>query len=169
MAYTYRYTVQAKIRSESGLTNTTNISTDRIDDVGSRSEGEIDTVLISLYTLPLADNDAWAGSPAQEYIEMIATELAVGMLLVEQYGVESEGTSKDGYEKLDRIRGNSKKGIVGEFELLLSKKKILIGTDGAELTPSTTLSPEGWPTNLTESLDTEDAGGAIINRIDTKF
>lgn len=170
MAYTPIYTTVAKVRAESGLTNSTNIGDTRILDAVARSEGEIDAILTTLYTLPLADNnDNWTESAAANYLEGIATDLAVGILWMEQYGVESEGTSKDGKEKLDRIRGNSKKGIVGELEKLAKKIVKLIGSDGAELTSSTVQSPEGWPNNTTEDAEDEDAGGDVNFRISDKY
>lgn len=169
MAYTPKYTTVEKVRSESGLSNTTNISESRILDVVSRSEAEIDGVLKNLYVLPLSDNSNWSGSQAAYYLEGIATELAVGMLLVEQYGVEAEGTSKDGYAKIDRIRGNDEKNITGELDKLADRVIKLIDSEGDELSQVDTGSAEGWPDSTTADEDNDDAGGDVLFRISDKY
>lgn len=169
MAYSPKYTTTTRVRNESGLTNSTNISDTRILNAISAAEAEIDGVLQVLYTLPLSDNSNWSGSQAQYYLQGIATDLTVGMLLVEQYGVEAEGTSKDGYAKIDRIRGNEDKGIMGELEKLSDRVVQLIGSDGNVLVQSSTATIAGWPDSTTEDEDSDDAGGEVLFRISDQY
>lgn len=116
------YVSIGRIRKESGFEGNDYIGDGDIGYYRDIAENEIKSKIITVYILPLIK--------VPEIIEGIACRLAAGYLLSRDYGVESDGTSKDGYKMIAEARK-----ILKEIQ---NKERKLIGVDGVELAQATT-------------------------------
>lgn len=80
-------------------------------------------------------------------------QLGAGLLLLKEYGPESEGTNKDGQMKVDYARGWLKEIAEGT--------RLLVGASGSEMATSGLIAARGLPND-----DEEDPP---IITIDEKF
>ena len=111
------YTDVANVKQESGFTNNTNIVSATVTRHITASESHIDSIISKLYTLPL--------SSVPGVIEKVARYLSAGSLMLEEYGTEAEGTSKDGQAKIDWANDMLTQISDGTVRL--------VGSDGVEL------------------------------------
>ena len=125
------YSTSVNVKLEAGFENNNNILAATVTRHISAGDSRIDSVLSKLYTLPLSTTPA--------LIEQISRLLGAGYLMLEEYGTEAEGTSKDGAAKVTKAEGLLK--MIGEGTI------ILVGTDGVELSRSTSLRLGGFPDN----------------------
>lgn len=124
---TKRYTSLYAIRVQAGLTENPFINDSRIERKRKQAENEINSVLITRYTLPLSE--------VPGLIQHICELLAAGYIDFEEYGPEGDGVK-----------------WLGEARALLKSiqngKQRLIGSDGTELaTSSSTNILLGYPDN----------------------
>lgn len=120
-----RYSTIWAIRKHSGLVDNPFYSDFRIETKRRQAENEIDSVLASKYTLPLAEVPA--------LITQICELLAAGYIDFEEFGKEGEGVK-----------------WLGEARALLRAiqkgDRLLIGSDGTELTRATKVGRlDGYP------------------------
>lgn len=93
-----KYASIDEIRIEAGFQNNTDVTDQMIADRREDAESEIKSVLyVAGYTLPLQ-------APVPPIIKNITKLLAAGYLLLQDYGVLSEGTNKEGIKKISLAR-----------------------------------------------------------------
>ena len=148
------YVTLVEIRKEAGFQNNFDIDDGKIDDRREDAESEVKGILHSTgYTLPLSD-------PIPKVVRNITRLLAAGYLLLEDYGVEADGTNKEGEKKLNLAEKMLEK---------IADKKIQLLNQYLETAASQSTSLGGWPDNTTKDADPEDSGGKRIFRITEKF
>lgn len=81
------------IRQSSGFVRNQNITNATLDVHRNRAESEINAELYHIYTLPFP-------LPAPWLINHIATKLASGYAMIDEFGTFGSGTTKDGTEKI---------------------------------------------------------------------
>lgn len=141
-----RYTSIYAIRVQAGLTNNPFISDGRIERKRKQAENEINSTLITRYSLPLSEVPA--------LIQNICELLAAGYVDFEEFGPDGEGK-----KWLGEARGMLKSIQKGTMRL--------IGSAGTELTTaSKTKQLRGYPDNDGEN-DSDTA--ERIFKIDKKF
>lgn len=135
------YSTTANVRQEAGFTNNANVVDATINRHIAAADSRIDSVIVKLYTLPLSSTPA--------IIEMISRNLSAGYLLLEEYGTEAEGTTKDGNAKV--------KYAEAQLKMILEGLIPLVGSDGAELATSSSVQIKGFPNNTTGTDMTDQA------------
>ena len=135
------YSNITNVREEAGFTGNSNVVDSKITAYLNAANSHVDGVLGRLYSVPLASTPS--------VVELIERKLAAGHLLLDEYGEQAEGTSKDGNEKvkwaedmLDAIQ----KGLVE-----------LRDTSGNLLTQNTRITMAGWP-DSSAGTDKTDQG-----------
>ena len=137
------------IREESGFKNNDNIGDERIYRTRSRAEGEINSSLVVIYSMPITSNTYWSDSGAQELLRQVCMLLSAGWILWQEYPDErGSGSSKDGMEKIKEARSILKDIRQGKLTLL--------GSDNNPLTTVNTLSIEGYPDSSFATIPDEN-------------
>jgi len=143
------------IRQESGFQDNDYVDSGRIDGLRIQAESEVKASVGSIYALPL--------SASCEVIKMITKLLASGWLMLQEYGEEASGTSKDGSSKVIEARSMLK--------AIRERRLVLRDSSDTELTKISI--PEGqikgWPDDTTKDADDDDAGGDVHFRISKEF
>lgn len=141
------YSTVANIKQEAGFTNNSNITEATVTRHLTAADSQIDSVIGKLYTLPLASTPG--------LIERISRYLAAGSLMLEEYGTEAEGTSKDGKAKID--------AAMKDLNSIASGLITLVDSSGVPLAANTTsgVYMNGWPddttgTDITDAADKDD-------------
>lgn len=135
------YSTTDNVKQEAGFENNANIATATVTRHISAADSRIDSVIVKLYTLPLSETPA--------IIEMISRNLAAGYLMLEEYGTEAEGTSKDGHAKV--------KYAEDQLKMILDGLIPLVGSSGTELATSSSVRIKGFPDNTTGTDMTDQA------------
>lgn len=126
MAYTLTLTTLAKVRSEAGFTNNTNIDdTNDVTPHTEDAEGEVYSAVSQIYTLPLSDNSYWADSPGEAFLSGITTRLAAGLLMLKMYEGQGGVILEKANEKVDRARE--------QLKMILDRTFVLIDSQGNEI------------------------------------
>lgn len=144
MAY---YSTVAKIRTESGFDGNLNIKNETILKFQARANARINSVIGSKYVLPLTANPI---------LEMLETVLAAGYLMVDEYGVEAEGTEQDGKSKIEYVLGDGTDKKKGELANITSGLVRLFDEAGVEFPLSGSSTMRGYPTSSREPSFTRD-------------
>lgn len=124
------YTTEAAVRTASGFSNTTNITTTTITAYLSDADSVINGYIADVYDLPL--------SATCEMIETIARHITVGLLYANEYGEESQGTDKGWKGRLD--------WAMDLLKQIQDQKLKLYDSSGDELTRSALRLPVFSPT-----------------------
>lgn len=137
---TGRYCSLYAIRLQAGLTNNPYITDGQIDVYRKRAENEVNSYLISRYTLPLTNASGVFEVPWM--IENVTTLLAAGYMDYQEFGADGMGVK-----------------WLGEARSILKKIQdstlALIGLDGQEMTaPSTLSTVQSYPDQVDN--DSED-------------
>lgn len=144
-----------EIRSEAGMQNnpelTDEIISDRRDDAESEVKGAITA---AGYTLPFA-----ADIPTPPTVKNATKLLAAGYILLQDYGVLSEGSNKEGNAKVRLAREILKQ--------IRDREVVLLDITEAQISAGNQI--KGWPDDSTKDASAEDAGGKRIFRISDKF
>jgi len=110
-------------------------------------------VLSGGYVLPIDE-------PIPGSLIRITRQLAAAFLLQEEYGTAAQGSSKDGYEKEDRVMKRLEQIQTGEVTL----------TDAhTEEEEDKRDAVSGWPDDTTEDLSSANSGGDKKFRIGQVF
>lgn len=117
-----RYATIIGIRKEAGFENNDNIDDFRVSQARMRAENVIDGYIGNVYTLPLSE--------VPGMIRLTAEKLAAAYLLQEEYGADSRGTDKDGY--------NKENAIIDTILKIKEKEILLFDEDGSLLPTATT-------------------------------
>jgi hypothetical protein len=149
------YAALSDIRAKAGFANNLNITDATINTARLAAEGEINSTLAGLYTLPFSD-------PVPVSINTICKLLAAGTLLNDEYGPMSvSGGGGRGDKAFTEARAMLKaikeQNATVQDELLQS---LLIST--AQLMSS-------WPNATTETAQVEDGGSTRKFRMDRIF
>lgn len=143
------YCLLDEIREEAGFGNNDNIEDERIFRIRARAEGEVNSSLVTAYTMPLNTQTYWADSSAQELIRQITILLAAGWLLYAEYPDERDnGTAKDGLTKIREARSMLKD--------IRESRLILLGSDNNKLTLLSGIGISGYPDNSFTTIPDEN-------------
>jgi len=144
-SFTVNYASIDEIRQRAGFQYAPYVTDTMIDAARQSAQDEVNGALDEFYETPLQP-------PINDYLRDIVVRLAVGHLLLDQYGQSSAGTTADGKAKLADAQGDLKK--------LVLKERVLVGKDGKALDgPGATGGIGGWP-NKTTSFASRHDGGA---------
>lgn len=136
------------IRNAAGFRNAPYVTDDMIDAKRQAAQSEINASLNDKYTVPFT-------APINPWIAEICTELAAGLLLVDQYSATNTSNTADGMKRIAEARAN--------IEQLALGNKILTGSTG---TPTTTVeTPKSWPNETTATASSDDGGAPRIFRM----
>lgn len=136
------YSTVTKIRDEAGFTGNTNVTDAKITTYQAAATSFIDGRISRVYSLPL--------DSTPDILELIERKLAAGHLLLDEYGEQAEGTSKDGNEKV--------KWAEGQLELIVSGALPLIDSStNEELEAVETYNMKGLPDDSTGTDKTDQA------------
>ncbi|MFD4554412.1 phage protein Gp36 family protein [Streptomyces sp. NPDC058469] len=150
------YVTLDAVRTKAGFGGNTNLSDTIVDQARRDAESEVNSALISKYTVPFT-------KPVPELVRRITLELAAGILLLDQYGAMATGSSKDGTARVADARALLKAVQTGASPLVDYQ-----GTQVAETKPSAS----SWPDDTTADTDPADGGGErifIIERPGSRF
>jgi phage gp36-like protein len=97
------------IRKSAGFKENYAIPDSRIDEARQDAQGEVWSALHMRYTFPLTRNSS--------FLRKIAEDLAVGLLFIDEYGLEVQNVAKDGYKRLEDARSRLDKLAKGIYTL----------------------------------------------------
>jgi len=129
------------IRDEAGFTGNENVTDAKIEAYQKAATSHIDGIISRVYSLPLSETP--------EILKLIERKLAAGHLLLDEYGEQAEGTSKDGQIKIDwaeEMLQQIEDGVIR-----------LIGSDNTALTQSKLVGMKGLPDDNTGTDKTAQA------------
>lgn len=135
------YSTATKVRDEAGFTGNNNILDATITSYIDAATSHIDGKIGRIYTLPLASTPA--------IIELIERNLAAGYLMLDEYGTQGEGTSKDGNAKIkwaESMLESIEKGVIE-----------LVNTSGVVLTQNNRIGMSGMPLDSTGTDKTDES------------
>jgi phage gp36-like protein len=130
------YSTTPAVREAAGFTGNLNISTASISRSIAMADGIINGKLYDVYTLPLSEVPAMIGG--------LSEELAAALLLIDEYGTESDGTERTGETRYTRVMSVLTK--IQNREI-----KVVSDTTGTELARASTLSPRSLPNDITNA------------------
>lgn len=138
------YATVSQIRGRAGFQNNLNLSDVKVDEHRRAAEAEINSALISRYTVPFA-------KPVPEMVHRITVQLGAGLLLADQYPMSREGMDlvKDARALLMSLQAGSTSLV--DYQ----------GTAVAEASASAS----SWPNETTEEADPIDGGSKRIFRM----
>lgn len=110
------YSTVADVKSEAGMEQNANISSDLVTGYITQADGEINSALFQQYVLPLSETPA--------LIEFISRQLAAGLLLTKEFGYE-DNLSEAGREKIRNARS--------QLDRIAERKLILVKSDGTAM------------------------------------
>lgn len=129
------YSSVATVKQFAGITGNLNISTASITTKIGMADGIINGKIFDAYVLPLSETPAM--------IENISAQLAAAMILLDEYGVETEETDKDGEKMWERA--------LAVLEMIQKRElKIISDTTGTELSLAGRTQPSFSPNNITQ-------------------
>lgn len=138
------------IRDEAGLSTNKHISDSLIARKRLEAQGEINSTLTGLYTIPFT-------APVNILIDTICCKLAAGFLLVKNYGTMSTLNTNNGDSKIKEARGL--------LEELNTRKKTLIDESGTDISIATGLGLSIYPDASTATNGPNDGGGERMFRV----
>ena len=98
-----------QVRKAAGFEDNYNIPDSVIDEVRQEAQGEVWAALHKRYTFPITRKSS--------FLRRIVIDMAVGMLLLDEYGSEVENVAKDGYKKIEDARKRLGKLADGTYSL----------------------------------------------------
>ncbi len=140
------YCTEADVRSATGLTNTTNITSATILGKIGYADAQINAAIAQVYSLPL--------SATCELIHYLSLEMACVMIEMDNYGEESQN--------LDKGWGKRLKMVKDALEDIRELKALLIDGSGVELDRNTLRQLAGYPTDASSAPDAVDSTAAKV-------
>ncbi len=131
---TFMYSTTAKIKDEAGFQRNPNLPNSKVVGFQEAANSLIDANIALRYVLPLA-------APVPALLELLERRLAAGYLMLDEYGVEGEGTSKDGNAKV--------KWAMEQLEMLSNGTIQLTDGSGVPITGINRIGMSGFPNNST--------------------
>ena len=98
-----------QIRVSAGWEDNFYISDSRIDEIRQDTQGEIWAALRKRYSFPITKNSS--------FLRRIVIDMAVGLLFIDEYGMDVQNVAKDGYKRLEDARVRLMKLAEGEYTL----------------------------------------------------
>jgi hypothetical protein len=137
------FTDIANVKRSSGFTNNSNIVDSLVEPYVSAANSEVNQAIATRYKLPLSVNPLYAGSVAESALKNIATNLAAGFLMMQQYGDAGGEMSESAIINVRFARN--------QLKMINSGENILLGTGGEQLIlrESSLMSPKGFPSSNT--------------------
>ncbi len=131
------YSSHSVVRRKAGFSNNFDVTTAAITGAIARADAIVNGKIGDVYALPLT----YVGSFVREASE----ELAVAILLQEEYGPEVENADKDGYLKMRQWVNDSRTGLLDQVQ----DKTVKIYRDdtGVEITRNDAYDPSFYPNN----------------------
>lgn len=134
------YTTEAAVRTASGFSNTTNITTGTITSYIADADSVIDSKIGEIYTLPLSETP--------QIIETLSRFITVGLLYANEYGEESQGTDKGWQTRLE--------WAMDQLEAIRNQETKLYDSTGTELARNPLKQPTFRPTAATSAAGQSD-------------
>lgn len=129
-----------RIRQSAGWEDNFYVPDPRIDEARSDAQGEVFSALRKIYTFPLTKYSS--------FLTRIVVDMAVGYLLIDEYGMDVQNVALDGYKRLEEARARLAK--------LVSKEYVLYDEDeDSDQAISDTGTPSFYPDDSTEDEDDE--------------
>lgn len=147
------YSTNAKIREEAGFTGNTNVTNANITTYQDPATNFINGIVSRVYELPFAT--------VPDIIELIERKLAAGHLLLEEYGDQAEGTSKDGAAKV--------KWAEDTLKMIENGTMPLVDASGVESAVVSRVNLSGFPVDSTGTDKTTDKDDPTIFEVGKKF
>lgn len=148
------YTTIAEVRSEAGFTNNKHIEDSKIASKIASVQSLIDSTLSGTYAIPFTQ-------PINPLINLIATKLSAGYLMLSEYGSTSPRMRTEAQAKIDEAME-----MLGRID---DRSLVLTGMLGEETDLSTAGTYSAWPNETTAFTDTENGGGATLFRIGDRY
>lgn len=152
------YAALDDIRAEAGFTNARYVTDSMIDSKRQAAQSEINSSLGGFYTTPFT-------APVSPFISDIATRLAAGLLLLEQYTSYDVVNTQNGKTKVDMARADIAKIQAGTI-VLQDATGASIKTD---LAGDSDVGVAGWPNNETPADQSFYNGRPLAGSGDFKF
>jgi len=144
------FTDATKTRREAGFLNNSSVDTTLdVTPCVNSANGEVEGAVGARYAIPLNTvNTYYSTSPAQYFLEKLATQIAASELLLQQFEGQGGDLLKMAQQKLDQAKD--------DLQRLKEGKVTLVGSDGVELAlkASAKSAVMGFPRN--SDLDDED-------------
>lgn len=147
------YSTVTKIRDEAGFTKNPNVMNSKITPFQDAATSLIDSYIGKKYALPI--------TPVPAILELIERKLAAGYLMLDEYGYEAEGTSKDGRLKI--------KYAEEQLTLINEGAIQLTSASGDPITTVNKVGLSGWPNRSTGTDKTTNKNDPPIFEIGTRF
>lgn len=135
------YTTEAAVRTATGFSNTTNITSATVVAYIADADGVIDSKIGDRYSLPLSETP--------EIIETISRHIATGLLYGNEYGEESQNLDKGWKNRLD--------WAMALLDDIQTGKMKLYDTSGGELTRTSLHQPLFKPSAASSASDADDS------------
>ena len=120
------FTTLAKVKSEAGFDNNTNINdTTDITPHANSADGETLMAISSQYSLPLSRNTTYTGSSAEYILQGVSTNYGAGLLMKKAYEGQGGSLLEIALRKIEEAKGMLQK--------IKSNEIVLFGTGGVEL------------------------------------
>lgn len=136
------YTTVAMIRRDTGFADETKISDATIEEAIAEATTTINGYVSVAYVLP------FAGSTAPATIQTIATELAIVLLYINEYGEESQNTDKDWERRLNKV--------MDDLEAIRDHKLLILDENDVEYATTDTGSMSFYPTAASTAVGQPD-------------
>lgn len=138
MAY---YVTVGDVKREAGFESNTGIPDVSVNEAIRFAQSQVNGTLGVYYTVPF--------TTVPELVRSVVLQMAAGYLLLGQYGVLDESSTKDGEARIKRAR-EALRGVV-------SGNDPLVGTDGLVIARNST-GVSSWPDSSTSSLPRSEGG-----------
>jgi len=136
------------IRREAGFDHNPDITDENIADRRDEAEGEVKGALLNGgYGLPF--------TRVPPIVRNVTKLLAAGYLLLQDYGEVAEGTNKEGNAKIKQAERI--------LDKIIKHEVVLTDTDDSALAHTPNI--DAWPTDATETAESDEAGGNRIFRV----
>lgn len=140
------YTTIEAIRHTAGFANNRNITDEYVAGFRKTAQDQVNSSLKGVYTLPFV-------APINSFISRIATSLAAGYLLIDQYGSFTTSQTTNGQDKIDWAEAQLKAIRGGDVTLTDDAGNTLPQPGGGSGVPGGGLGFSGYPN------DAEQGGG----------
>jgi phage gp36-like protein len=142
------YTDTATVRQRAGFAGNLNIATTSITGAIATADAIIDSTIFGVYTLPMTETPS--------LIKEIATHLAVGQLLVDNYGIQDEELKKSGQCHINFA--------TDLLEQIRQRKLKVLSSASTEMSQADANLPSFFPTESSEDDDEPTYPRITINQ-----
>lgn len=142
------YINASDVRREAGFEGNTNLPDVSINEAIRFAQAQVNGAIGVAYTLPLAS--------VPEIVRSVTLQMAVAYLLLGQYGVFDDSSTKNGEQRLARARE--------ALNAITTGSDPLVGTDGLVIA-RTSGDVSSWPDSSTDNADLDVRGSRRFFRM----